>query len=84
MIDASTEDIDPHQYGSVKGSSAVHALVQLVHHWQQVLDSPGKLLRVLLLDFSKAFDRVDHSILLQKLSSSGAPDCIIRWFTAFL
>ena len=83
-MDAITEDIDSHQYGSVKGSSTVCALVELVHHWQQALDSPGKLLRVLLLDFSKAFDRVDHSILLQRLSSSGAPDLIIRWFTAFL
>ena len=84
VMDAITEDIDPHQYGSIKGSSTVHALVELVHHWQQALDTPGQLLRVLLVDFSKAFDRVDHTILLHKLSSSGAPDFIIRWFTSFL
>ena len=39
---------------------------------------------VLMLDFSKAFDKVDHSILLQKLANTGVPDCVTRWFTAFL
>ena len=38
---------------------------------------------MLLLDFRKAFDRVDHSILLHKLSSSGVPDFTILWVTAF-
>ena len=37
-----------------------------------------------MLDFSKAFDKVDHSILLQKLANTGVPDCVTRWFTAFL
>ena len=44
----------------------------------------GKVLRVLMLDFSKAFDKVDHSILLQKLANTSVPDCVTRWFTAFL
>lgn len=77
-------DIDPHQYGSVQNSSTVHALVELVHRWQQALDEPGNALRVLLLDYSKAFDRVDHNILLRKLANMGIPDFLIRWFTSFL
>ena len=84
MTDTISELIDPHQYGSVKGSSTVHALVELVHHWQQGFNVQGKVLRVLMLDFSKAFDKVDHSILLQKLANTGVPDCVTRWFTAFL
>ena len=41
-------------------------------------------MRVLLLDYSKAFDRVDHSILLRKLANMGIPDFLVRWFTSFL
>ncbi len=70
--------------GSIKGSSTVHALVEMVHLWQQALDQQGKVLRILLLDYSKAFDRVDHTLLLQKLANSGVHDCLTRWFTSFL
>ena len=50
IMECVSEDIDSHQYGSVKGSSTIHALVELVQLWQQALDEPGKVLRVLLLD----------------------------------
>ena len=39
---------------------------------------------ILLLHFAKASDRVDHRILLGKLSRHGAPNLIIEWITAFL
>ena len=70
--------LDPQQYGSRKNSSTVHALVELIHCWQQGLDEPGKILRVLFLDYSKAFDRVDHKILLKKLANTA-----VSWICAF-
>ena len=79
-----SESIDPKQYGSVKDNSRVHALVELIHLWQEALDNPGKVLRVLLLDYSKAFDCVDHSLLLTKLANMGVHDCVVKWFTSFL
>ena len=62
----------------------MHALVEMVHKWHHELDSPGRMVRILLLHFSKAFDRVDHRILLDKLSRLGLPNFIIEWITAFL
>ena len=35
-------------------------------------------------DFAKAFDKVDHSILLSKLKSSGLSDHLVKWFSTYL
>ena len=67
-----------------KGSSTVHAIVELVHLWQQALDEPGKVLRVLLLDYSKTYDRVDHGIPIRKLATMDIADLLTRWLTSFL
>ena len=75
---------DPQQFGSVKGTSTVHALIELVHRWKAALDSSGTMIRVLIVDFSKAFERVDHHILLTECTSLGLPNCITKWLTYFL
>ena len=50
----------------------------------KALDVPGRLVRVLLLYFLKAFDRVDHSLLLEKFGNLDLPDFPVRWLTSFL
>jgi len=35
--------------------------------------------RTVFIDFAKAFDRVDHSVLVVKLVALGLPDVIVRW-----
>ena len=71
------------QFGLLKDSSTTHALVELVHRWQNALDKPGRMVRVLMLNFSSAFDRVDHTIVLEKLANLGTPDFIVKWMTSF-
>ena len=39
---------------------------------------------VIYSDFNKAFDRVDHGILLLKLSLFGIPDIIARWLGSYI
>ena len=40
--------------------------------------------RVAMLDFSKAFDLINHLMLLDKLRFNGIPPHIVRWIGAFL
>ena len=37
-----------------------------------------------MLDFSKAFDIINHHILFDKLTTSGLPVHIVMWIGAFL
>ena len=40
--------------------------------------------RVLFVDFSKAFDVIDHNVLLNKFISNNIPEHIIVWSLDFL
>ena len=39
---------------------------------------------MVLLDLQKAFDTVDHTILLNKLKWLGADDLTVQWFRSYL
>ena len=47
-------------------------------------DTRNTYVRLVLLDFSKAFDLVNHNILLEKLQVFGIAAPILRWMAAFL
>jgi len=44
----------------------------------------NQYVRCVLIDFSKAFDTVDHAILVRKLFSLKVPVFIIQWIMSFL
>jgi len=44
----------------------------------------GKTVDVTYMDFSKVFDTVSHSILLEKLVAYGLDRCILRWVKNWL
>jgi len=68
----------PSQHGFVKGRSC---LTDLISFYDQVtcLVDKGKAVDVIYLDFSKAFDTVSHSILLEKLAAHGLDGCTLCW-----
>ena len=70
------EKIDKRQFGSIKNSSTTHALLSLVHHLLNETDASKNSVRIFVLDFSKAFDYIDHNILLNKLSVLNVPPAI--------
>ena len=71
------------QHGFVKGKSCETQLVLTHHQWVTALDE-GRQVDVAFLDFSKAFDRVNHSILLRKLCSFGISGSLLQWCESYL
>lgn len=78
------ERIDPQQFGAIPNSSTTHALLSMLHSWLESTDGNGATTRVMLFDFRKAFDLIDHHVLAQKLSSYDFPESIMCWILDFL
>ena len=72
------------QFGGIKGSSTTLALIAMLHNVLQRLERKNTYARILLIDFSKAFDHIDHNILLDKLKTNGVPQICVEWQKAFL
>jgi hypothetical protein len=50
----------------------------------EACDDLGPSLRICLLDFSKAFDRIDRNVLLRKVQQMAVHPVLINWITDFL
>ena len=61
------------QFGGISGTSTTDVLVELVHMWYKATDKLNSYVRVVILDFCKAFDFINHHLLLGKLQSYGMP-----------
>lgn len=71
------------QHGFQRGKSTKTAIVSLVEQIIDIMDSGEKALSV-FLDLRKAFDCVNHQILLKILESFGITDVERKWFESFL
>ena len=56
----------------------------IVHNVAKATDGNGALVRLVLLDFRKAFDLIDHQLLMVKLHSLDVPPSVINWVRDFL
>jgi hypothetical protein len=77
-------NIDPTQYGGVKGSSVTHALLRILQPIYKAVDNSKNFARLLLIDFSKAFDHIDQEILINKLVRNGVHPVVCNWYRGFL
>ena len=74
---------DPTQYGNKKGSSTTHYLIKLTDVAYKSNDI-GKATTAITIDYSKAFDLVDHTILVNKLIEIGVRGKVINLIISFL
>lgn len=70
-----------HAYRS--GHSTCTAMTQMSDSWLTSIDD-SMLVGTILLDFSAAFDVIDHGNLISKLISYGFTSTAIKWFTSYL
>ena len=73
----------PLQHGFRKGRSCETQLIEFTDDITKNMEN-GKQTDVLIMDFSKAFDKVSHSLLLHKLDHYGIRGKTNRWIQAFL
>ena len=71
--------LSEYQFGFQKGKSTYLAIMMLVDKITEALDQDESVVGV-FLDFSKAFDNVDHNILLQKMDKYGLCGIELKWF----
>ena len=75
--------INDAQHGFLHGRSCVTKLLTTLHRIGQLLDNNIQT-DVIFLDIAKAFDSVDHNILLMKLRMYGISGNLDDWFRSYL
>ena len=71
------------QFGFRKQHSSYMALMVIIDKLIKSIDN-GEQVYGVFLDFSKAFDTVDHDILLSKLYHYGIRGVALKWFESYL
>ena len=73
----------PKQFGFQTGLSTEHAIVKLVDQIYESFEKDHYTLGA-FIDLSKAFDTIDHTILIKKLEMYGIRGINLAWFRSYL
>ncbi len=71
------------QFGFRKGHSTTQAITEITKTLRKSIDE-NLYTCVVFIDFAKAFDTVNHNILLNKLEAYGVRGIPLQWFTSYL
>ena len=58
--------------------------MDMLHDWSKGTDRNSATIRTVLFDYRKAFDLIDHSVLIRKLCELKVPNSIINRIIDFL
>ena len=75
--------ISLNQWGFRKGSSPELLLLSVTERWRLALDE-SNIIGVVFIDFRKAFDCVNHTVLMDKLHSIGISGSFYDWLLNYL
>ena len=71
------------QFGFREKHNTIHALLSFIEKVAHSIDKSSHMIGI-FLDFSKAFDTINHDILLYKLSHYGVRGKALEWFRSYL
>ena len=75
--------LSDHQYGFCSGRSCSTQLLTTIQDWMKLIEE-GKPVDVIYLDLQKAFDKVPHRRLINKLQGYGISGKLLTWIEDFL
>ena len=75
--------LSPFLCGYGKGYNSQCALLAMIEHWKMSLDNNG-LAGVILMDLSKAFDTINHDLLIAKLHAYGFSESALELILNYL
>ena len=78
-----TQHLSKHLCGYRKGYNVQHALISMIEKWKSTLDQKGYAGAV-LMDLSKAFDCMNHELLLAKLYAYGFSKNALKMVRSYL
>ena len=75
---------DPDQFSGIPKSSTLLALMSMGHQWAEATDGSGSAVRVVLFEYRKAFDLMDHNLFVRKVFDLSIPRSVACWVADFL
>ena len=75
--------ISKKQHGFIPNRNCMTNLLTCMEKWTQMLEN-GEPIDIIYTDFAKAFDRVPHQRLLQKMKALGIIGNTLNWVKSFL
>ena len=76
--------LSPYLCGYRKGFSSHYALIAMIEKWKNTLDEVGGKIGAILMDLSKAFDTINHELLIAKLGAYGFENNALHTLLGYL
>ena len=76
--------LDANQYGFIRHRGTIDALAHFVENAMDTLEKPAKVFDRVVFRFQKAFDTVDHNLLLRKIANIGLRGPMLEILKSYL